>query len=501
MSVDVGPQEVQTMPAGAVRFYAEARSNAGARRIPRWWLVAPLVMLDTLSIVLSMLGAYLLRFRVMEYYATFSSDFYVRLGGIAVLTWWIIFAAYNLYRTEYLFGGVQEYGGVINACTMGLMGLVLYSFLDRSNNHDISRGWLAMVWVFSITSVGLTRFGYRRVIYALRQRGLLIRQAIVVGANEEGQQVAAQLRSAPRAGLQVVGFVDPDLAPGKSVGGLPVLGDLGSLGSLIRRFGVEELIVVPTALDRERLLDVYRDYGNNGDLDIRLSSGLYELFNTGVRVKEIGFVPFVSLNRTRITGVDAMLKSVLDYLIALVALVMLSPVLLFIILLIRRDSPGRAIYRRRVVGLHGQTFDAFKFRTMMENAEAYLEAHPELKKEWDETGKVRDDPRITRVGRFLRRSSLDELPQLLNVLRGEMSLVGPRMITPEELRHFGRWRHNLLTVRPGMTGLWQVSGRSDISYEERVRLDMHYIRNHTMWLDIRLLLNTVTAVLAGRGAC
>jgi lipopolysaccharide/colanic/teichoic acid biosynthesis glycosyltransferase len=173
---------------------------------------------------------------------------------------------------------------------------------------------------------------------------------------------------------------------------------------------------------------------------------------------------------------------------------------LLIAILIKRDSCGPVIHRRRVVGLYGRDFDAFKFRTMVPNAEACLLTSPELQKEWEETGKIQNDPRITRVGRVLRRFSLDELPQLFNVLRGEMSLVGPRMITPAELNHFGRWRYNLLTVKPGMTGLWQVSGRSDVSYEERVRLDMHYIRNHTMWLDLQLLVATVTAVLAGRGA-
>jgi lipopolysaccharide/colanic/teichoic acid biosynthesis glycosyltransferase len=217
-------------------------------------------------------------------------------------------------------------------------------------------------------------------------------------------------------------------------------------------------------------------------------------------VKEEGFVPLFTLNRTRITGVDAILKAVVDYAIASTAIVLLSPILLFIAILIKRDSCGPVIYRRRVVGLYGRVFDAFKFRTMVPGAEACLQASPELQKEWEETGKIQNDPRITGVGRVLRRFSLDELPQLFNVLRGEMSLVGPRMITPAELSHFGRWRYNLLTVKPGMTGLWQVSGRADVSYEERVRLDMHYIRNHTMWLDLQLLVATVTAVLAGRGA-
>jgi lipopolysaccharide/colanic/teichoic acid biosynthesis glycosyltransferase len=137
---------------------------------------------------------------------------------------------------------------------------------------------------------------------------------------------------------------------------------------------------------------------------------------------------------------------------------------------------------------------------MIPNADTYLERHPELMKEWESTGKIQDDPRITRIGRILRRFSLDELPQLFNVLKGQMSLVGPRMLTPAELKHFRRWRHNLLTVKPGLTGLWQVSGRSDLSYEDRVRMDMQYIRNYTIWQDIKLLFSTVWTVLIGRGA-
>ncbi|MCX7854497.1 MAG: exopolysaccharide biosynthesis polyprenyl glycosylphosphotransferase, partial [Anaerolineae bacterium] len=205
-------------------------------------------------------------------------------------------------------------------------------------------------------------------------------------------------------------------------------------------------------------------------------------------------------NRTRITGMDALMKTILDYIGAAMLLVLLSPLFLLIALAVRLDSPGPIIYRRRVVGLNGRVFDAYKFRTMIVDADAYLESHPELKREWEETGKIRNDPRVTRVGKWLRRTSLDELPQLVNVLKGQMSLVGPRMITPAELARFGRWQHNLLTVKPGLTGLWQVSGRADLSYEERVRLDMYYIRNYTIWLDLRLLLHTVRVVLQGKGA-
>ncbi len=497
MSVRIGRQGIQSVKAGTAAPYVGAKAKA--RRLSMSWVVAPLVLLDMVCVVLSMWAAYQVRFRLLEYQAAFSPDFYVRMGAIAVVLWGVLFAFHRLYQAEYLFGGFREYGNVINACTLGVVGLILYTFLVRADEYDISRKWLVMVWLFSISSVEMGRFLYRRVVYHLRERGFFTRRVLIVGANEEGQQVAAQLHNSPRAGIEILGFVDPQVAPGTQASGFPVLGDLGSLGSLIGRLEAEELIVIPTALDREALLGLYRDWGKDG-VRIRLSSGLYELFTTGVRVKEEGFVPLFTLNRTRITGVDAILKAVVDYAIASTAIVLLSPILLFIAILIKRNSCGPVIHRRRVVGLYGRVFDAFKFRTMVPNAEACLQASPELQKEWEETGKIQNDPRITGVGRVLRRFSLDELPQLFNVLRGEMSLVGPRMITPAELNHFGRWRYNLLTVKPGMTGLWQVSGRSDVSYEERVRLDMHYIRNHTMWLDLHLLVATVTAVLAGRGA-
>ncbi len=484
----------------AARIPAWGRRARSRRHISVFWIVLPLPILDMACIVLSMAAAYYLRFQLLAYHAPISKAFYLHLVWVAIPMWLLIFGLYRLYHPNHLFGGLREYTSLINACTFGLVGLVLYSFLNRYITYDISRGWLAMMWFFSVASTSLSRFTYRRLVYHLRRQGLFVRRALIVGTNEEGQAIADQLRASPTAGVEAVGFVDPKLPPGTEVSGLPVLGTPARLGSLVQRLEVEELIVIPTALRREELLDIYRDWGTDRRVRINLSSGLYELFTTGVQVNEVGFIPLVSLNRTRITGIDALMKTALDYVGAFVGLLLLALVSPFIALAIWLDSRGPIIYRRRVVGLYGQEFDAYKFRTMIPNAEAYLEAHPELKEEWERTGKIQDDPRITRVGRFLRHYSLDELPQLLNVLRGEMSLVGPRMITPAELKHFGQWRHNLLTVKPGLTGLWQVNGRADISYEERVRLDMHYIRNYTVWLDLKLLLSTAQAVLQGRGA-
>jgi len=500
MTVHAGRQQFFSTGAEVPPFSSRRRSTWASRRLSAYWTVVPLFLLDAVCIVLSMEMAYRLRFQIMEYNAPFSEAFYNQLVWIAIPMWLAIFALSRLYHPDYLFGGTQEYAHVLNACTAGLVGLILYSFLSRYAQQDISRGWLAMVWVFSVVSVSSTRFFYRRLIYYLRRQGLFMRRALVVGANEEGRAVVSQLRVAPEAGVDVVGFVEPAMLRGNQVEGVPVLSGLNRLESLIRSLEVEDLIVIPTALRRDELLEIYREWGTDRRVRVCLSSGLYELFTTGAQLRDVGFIPMVSLNRTRITGMDALMKTTMDFCGALVGVVLLAPIFLIISFLVRRDSPGPAIYRRRVVGLAGRRFDAFKFRTMMVNAEDYLRAHPELYEQWEENGKVEDDPRITRVGRLLRRYSLDELPQLFNVLKGQMSLVGPRMITPEEMRHFGRWRHNLLTVKPGLTGLWQVSGRSDLSYEERVHLDMQYIRNYTVWTDVKLMLNTVRTVAAGRGA-
>jgi len=230
---------------------------------------------------------------------------------------------------------------------------------------------------------------------------------------------------------------------------------------------------------------------------------MYEILTTGVQVQDVGAVPMVSVNRVRLTGANIILKGILDYVGAFLGLLVLSPVFLVIAIIMRRTDPGPIIYRRRVVGVNGKEFDAFKFRTMVVNSQQVLDEllarDPEARAEYEQYYKLKVDPRITRIGNFLRKTSIDELPQLLNVLRGEMSLVGPRMITKAEVEKYGRWGLNLLTVKPGITGLWQVSGRSELTYEERVRLDMRYIRNYSIWLDLQIIFQTIPSVLMSKG--
>jgi exopolysaccharide biosynthesis polyprenyl glycosylphosphotransferase len=282
---------------------------------------------------------------------------------------------------------------------------------------------------------------------------------------------------------------------------LPVLGDIGQIRSIIAEGGVEDLIVATTALDRDELLLLGENVNNIPTVTLRLSSGLYEILTTGVTIKTVGTVPLLSVNKIRLEPIETYIKFLMDYALTLAVLLCTWPVFLIIALTVKLDSPGPVFHRRRVLGVFGKPFDALKFRTMFTNGEDFLKDRPDLIEQLKNDHKLKDDPRITRTGYWLRKYSLDELPQLFNVLLGQMSLVGPRMITLEEADKYGRRRLNLLTVKPGITGLWQVSGRSDISYDERVRLDMYYIRNYSIWMDLQILfIQTLPAVLRKKGA-
>src|SRR4030095_596931 len=326
--------------------------------------------------------------------------------------------------------------------------------------------------------------------------------AIIVGANQEGRWLAEQLLRSETSGLHVVGFIDKKEPMTSALfHGLPCLGSVEKIDEIIEHYNVGEVILSSSAFStRDHLLDIFRTYGVSERVNIRMSSGLYEILTTGLTINEIAFVPLVYVNKVRLARLDNVMKFVLDYLVTIVGLIILAPFLLLIGFCIKLSSPGPVLHRRLVMGLNGKQFYALKFRTMVINGDEVLDQHPELKIELQTNHKLKNDPRITPIGAFLRKYSLDELPQLFNVLKRDMSLVGPRMISPEEAPMYKQFVMNLLTVLPGITGLWQVSGRSDISYEERVRLDMYYVRNWSLWLDFQLLFQTIPVVLKAKGA-
>lgn len=479
-------------------------SLAAQRNLYRFFLVVG----DATVLLIAFTLAYWLRFTMgITLHAEivpYPQD-YLILSLFLIPLWLVIFAVFGLYDFNSLLGNITEYGRVVNACTWGMMAVMIYGFFDPE--FVIARGWLVFAWLFSMFFVSAFRLFMRRIAYRARRAGYFVTPTVIVGTNQEAVALADQLRNSAGSGMEITGFINvADTAGqtyrlGDQIHGIPVLGELEQLSEILAGQHFEELVVATTAVDGEQLVGISQQLSNQRKTRMRLSSGLYEVFTTGMEVATRNSVPLMSLKRLRLNGIETILKSALDYALILLAMPVLLPVFAVVALLIKLDSPGPVFYRRSVLGVGGRPFGAFKFRTMYVNGNQILDQYPDLKAELAREHKLKNDPRITRVGKFLRRTSLDELPQLLNVLFGQMSLVGPRMISPAEHDLYGRMKLNLLTVKPGLTGMWQVSGRSDLKYDERVRLDMYYIRNYSIWLDIQILFfQTIPAVFKGRGA-
>jgi exopolysaccharide biosynthesis polyprenyl glycosylphosphotransferase len=496
--------EIDKFPLIAVSKRIKS-ANSLISRNTQWTLyIAGLILSDATMTFLAFLVAFYFRFELFVQHfdpnAASSFENYQLLFYSLPVLWLIIFALNGLYSKDNLLGGTGEYSRVFRSATEGFLMLAIAGFLGPM--LIIARGWLLMIWGLTFVFVAIARFSLRRLVYALRKHGFFLTPAVIVGANQEGRWLAEQLLRWETSGLHLVGFVDKKTpATFPLFHDLVCLGSVDKLGEIIDRYQVGEVILASSAFStRDYLLEIFRRYGVTDKVNIRMSSGLYEIITTSLTVNEFAYVPLVYVNKVRLTGIDNVLKFMLDYVLTMMGLILLFPFLLLIAFLVKSSSPGPVLHKRLVMGLNGKQFYALKFRTMVTNGDEILNQYPALKEELARSHKLKNDPRITRIGAFLRKFSLDELPQLFNVLRREMSLVGPRMISPEEVSMYKQFDMNLLTVLPGITGLWQVSGRSDISYDERVHLDMYYIRNWSLWLDLQLLYQTLPAVLKSRGA-
>jgi len=468
------------------------------------WKLLPILLavLDGGMIFLALNLAFLIRFRlklsIFQAEALDSPAYYTILELVMVAVSLLLFLAAGLYNFHNLLGGMKEYSLILNSITFLVILVLFVAFLAPI--FIVSRGWLLLTWGLATITVVLGRFVFRRFVYAMRKRGWFLRRTIIVGVNEEGRILAEQLTDTAHSGCQILGFIGESGSNENFLNGYPVLGNLEKLEIILSEMQVEEIILTTSALSQEQILSIFRKYGVSKKITLRLSSGLYEVITTGLQVKELAGVPLFRINHVRLTGLDLILKSLMDYGISLVILIPLLPIMILISIAIFLDSGGPIIHKRKVLGVNGHPFYALKFRTMYVNGDEMLEKYPDLKAELEENHKLKNDPRVTRVGAFLRKISLDELPQVFNVIIGQMSWVGPRMISPAEIDEYEQSDINLLTVKPGITGLWQVSGRSDVTYRDRVRLDMYYIRNWSFWLDLQILFRTIPAVVNRRGA-
>ncbi len=370
---------------------------------------------------------------------------------------------------------------------------------------------LLTFWVLAIAFIALARVFARAFA---RTRPAYVQNAVIVGADGVGTLVARKILDHPEYGVNIVGFVDPQAERGTTVaGGVPVLGPPEELPEIVRRLEIERVIVAFFDRPVDEAIALVR-WVKDFNVQIDVVPRLFAAVDPRAQIHTLEGFPLIGLPPARLWRTSLLVKRGLDIVVAGLGLILLSPLFAWIALRLKLESRGPVLYRHERVGLHGRPFRLIKFRTMHiedclgssyggEGADEALNRvlrDPAAREEFERTHKLADDPRVTGYGRFLRRSSLDELPQLLNVLRGDVSLVGPRPVTAQELGRYGDEVTTLLSFRPGVTGYWQVNGRSRTDYEERVRLDIAYIRGWSLKLDVAILGKTAWTLVKGRDA-
>jgi exopolysaccharide biosynthesis polyprenyl glycosylphosphotransferase len=423
---------------------------------------------------------------------------------IATLPVWIVVAKlYGLYdkdeeRTDH--STSDDVIGVLHLTTIGTWIVFAGSRLTGVADPDLAR--VTVFWGFAILAIVAARAIARTFC---RGHESYMQNTLIVGADRVGRLIGRKLQKHPEYGLRLVGFVDEDTGdPIPGFGDARVLGDLDNLPRLIRTFDVGRVILGFPANGHEELLGQITHLNDVG-VQVDVIPRFYAVIAPGVDIHTAGGISLISLPPLRLPRSSLLLKRCVDVVGSMLALVFLAPFFLVIAVLIKHDSRGPVFFRQRRMCGDDSSFRIWKFRTMTVDAEARKSGIAHLSIHAQEDGdprmfKVEHDPRVTRVGRVLRRFSLDELPQFINVLRGEMSLVGPRPLIPEEHRHVTEWRRRRLQLKPGLTGMWQVNGRSELPFEEMVALDYRYVTNWSPWLDLGLMLKTVPQMLRGGAA-
>jgi exopolysaccharide biosynthesis polyprenyl glycosylphosphotransferase len=371
---------------------------------------------------------------------------------------------------------------------------------DSVFDLELARTWVFLALAFSLVMVGGERLAIRKVLHFLRRRGGDVTRILVLGANQEARAVARTLERERWLGYRILGFVDDRAPIGQQVvDDHEVLGRPDDLSDLVLRNDATLVLVAASAFDTARLNRLFWEL-QDVDVDLQITSGTIDLLASRMVVQSVAGVPLLYVRRPGMDRVQRVVKRTMDVLGSTIGLVLLSPFLAVISLWIRLDSRGGVFFKQTRVGRDGRTFRVWKFRTMSEDAETMRTELEHLSEGPGLLFKLKEDPRVTRAGRALRRYSLDELPQLFNVLKGDMSLVGPRPALVSEVEQYDDWVRNRLRVKPGMTGLWQVSGRTETSFGDYVRHDLFYIQNWSLSLDLWILWRTLRAVMTAEGA-
>jgi exopolysaccharide biosynthesis polyprenyl glycosylphosphotransferase len=472
-----------------------------------------LVPIDVLAMLAAFVAAYAIRVKIDDRPVAYplGIEFYLQVLLIVVPALIIIFALSGLYNLSSLRGRFSETGRIFVAVSGGLMFMLTLDFVSSQPLFS-SKSIPFYAYGLCLVTVTVGRQIVRSVQRTLFRFGVGVHRTVIVGSGTIAQRLVASLEDTRLSGYQIIGAIDKAKGAQKRLKDIRVDQNLTNLFNRLENKHIDEIIQADASLDQDEILELM-SFATANHITYRFVPNQLGIFAAHSEISTMAGMPIVALKRTPLEGWGRIVKRAFDLLSSLVGLVILAPIFLLLAALIKVLDPGPVFYRHKRLSRTGQFINVYKFRTMRAkyctgagysgktDAEIFAElGKPELAKMFAKEQKLADDPRVSSVGALLRRSSLDELPQLLNVLKGDISLVGPRPIVAAELGRYGSEQSKLLALRPGLTGLWQVSGRSDIAYDERVKLDMYYVENWSLLLDIRIIFRTIGILLSRKGA-
>ena len=463
-----------------------------------------LVINDIVFLALAFYISYYLRFHtgsIAELNLTYQLESnYFFYSIIFIISAIILFLIYRLYNWDYIYKGSGYYSRIIKGLIINIIVIILAGYLF--DLFTFSRKWILLLLVFSILFILTSRLIIELVTVKLIKRLNIRSRTVVVGVGENANRIEDSFRKYSIEGDTILGYVDKKsriLKNKKYSRQFNILGYLNDLEDVIYKNGIQRVIISSPEFKYNEMLEILEKI-KGIDVSVLIFPGFFEFSIKRMNMREIAGIPLMQVSNIGFFGFNLFLKNTIDYVLGSIMFLFFIPIYLFVGLAIKINSSGPIFYKQRRYTKDCRVFYMYKFRSMYVDAERRIK---ELKAYNEADGplfKIKGDPRITKVGRFIRRFSIDELPQIINVLKGEMSLVGPRPPLPSEVEKYDEWEMKRMNVKQGVTGLWQISGRSELSFEEMARLDLYYIQNWSIEMDIKILLKTVPTVLFGRGA-
>lgn len=480
----------RTVPTGADRRRGAASASSWSRQFTRRLVLSDAVC-ATIAVALGWAGKF-------GFYSEGSAAAYAEWSVIITVAWLVCQQGVGAYEVRRISTGTREYQRVLRG-SMNLAGAV--AIIGYLTGVMLARTFVGIVIPSGAALMVLARYLTRQRVHRRRRLGEWTSTILAVGTSESVRHLAEVTARNMHAGLVVVGACVEDRAAGDELcAGVPVVGDVNHAADLAEQLDVDIVAVAGSGLGPRRIRELGWALEGTGR-NMVMAPGLTEVAGPRVHVSPVEGLPLMWVDQPQFSGAARFIKRALDVVGAGALLLATAPFLLIIGAIVRLTSRGPALYASTRLGEHGREFRVYKFRSMYEDAERRRADLLELNEsDGGVLFKIRDDPRVTRVGRLLRKFSIDELPQLLNVLGGSMSLVGPRPPLPDEVDRYHSDVRRRLLVKPGMTGLWQVSGRSDLTWDESVRLDLYYVENWSLGLDLAIIARTVWVVLRSRGA-